>query len=81
MEDNSTEPTSKSPDQSNRDEKTLKWKLLGLFAPPIGLALYFQMKKERPQAAEAVLFGTIISFTVVFLGLFILGIVLGANAS
>ena len=61
-------------------EKTFWWTVLGLLAPPIGIAFYYQMKKERPQAATAVLVGTLIGFGVIFLALFIIGIFMGAQA-
>lgn len=82
MDNNQQDQTNTETTKQNESgEKTLRWKLLGLFAPPVGLAFYFQMKRERPKEAQALFFGMLISISVLFVGVFILGIVLGANAS
>ncbi|MGM0436423.1 MAG: hypothetical protein ACQEQA_05165 [Bacillota bacterium] len=75
---NQTNQDSEAPEKV---ERTFWWTVLGLLAPPIGIAFYFQMKKERPNAAAALLAGTLIGFGVIFIALFILGIFLGAQAT
>jgi RsiW-degrading membrane proteinase PrsW (M82 family) len=66
---------------TSKKERTFWWIVLGLLAPPIGIAFYFQMKKERPNASRSVLLGTILGFGVIFLAVFILGIFLGTQAA
>jgi hypothetical protein len=75
------EPKKSENSTPEKVEKTFWWTVLGLLAPPIGIAFYFQMKRERAEAATAVLIGTMIGFGVIFIGLFILGIFMGAQAA